>query len=227
MADITAIAEERFRPIVESAGYILEEVTLTTIANERFLSVIVDHDTSINLDEVTEISRAISADIDEADPFGDLAFTLEVTTPGIDRPLTQPRHWRKNLNRIIRIVKVNGDVVEGRMTELTDDFVNLTENIKGRMKKHTVSMADVKKAVVQVEFKHHESLLSKNADSDDETGIAVEELGDSEFEEFEDDEEFESDEELEEDDLIDVEESLSAVDSTEKELKIEEIKGEK
>lgn len=197
MADITAIAEERFRPIVESAGYILEEVTLTTIANERFLSVIVDHDTSINLDEVTVISRAISADIDEADPFGDLAFTLEVTTPGIDRPLTQPRHWRKNLNRIIRIVKVDGDVVEGRMTSLNDGSVDLTENIKGRMKKHTISMADVKKATVQVEFKHHESLLAQQDGVEDDGAFIDDEDADiDEIDEFEDVEEFEAEEEL-------------------------------
>ena len=188
MADITAIAEERFRPIVESAGYILEEVTLTTIANERFLSVIVDHDTSINLDEVTVISRAISEDIDAADPFGDLTFTLEVTTPGIDRPLTQPRHWRKNLNRIIRIVKVDGDVVEGRMTAFDEENISLTENIKGRMKKHTVPFSDVKKATVQVEFKHHESLLA-NASDLDEDDVIDEEMED--LEEFDSEDSFE------------------------------------
>jgi ribosome maturation factor RimP len=185
MADIIAIATEQFTPIVEAAGYILEEVTLQSIAGEKFLSVIVDHDISINLDEVTTISKAISALIDESADFGDAAFTLEVTTPGIDRPLTAMRHWKKNLNRIIKVTKNDGSTVEGRLIALNADGIELSENIKGRIKKHTLSFDDVKKAVVQVEFKHFEGAAAVFEDSEGDEEFATEEefYGDEDGEE--------------------------------------------
>jgi ribosome maturation factor RimP len=191
MADIIAIATEQFTPIVEAAGYILEEVTLTSIAGEKFLSVIVDHDVSINLDEVTVISKAISALIDESSEFGDAAFTLEVTTPGIDRPLTTMRHWKKNLNRLVKVTKSDGTSVEGRLIALNNDGIELSENIKGRIKKHTLSFDDIKKAIVQVEFKHfeganaseNESLTVEDSEGDEEFATEEEFYGDEDGEE--------------------------------------------
>ena len=83
---------------------------------------------------------------------GETPFTLEVTSPGVDRPLTQPRHWTKNLTRLIKVTLSDGTVTIGRLTEFNDASATLVENIKGRLKEHTVAFADIKRAVVEIEF---------------------------------------------------------------------------
>jgi ribosome maturation factor RimP len=110
----------------------------------------------MNLDDVTAISREISALLDESPLFDDNGFTLEVSSPGIERPLTLPRHWTKNLTRIIKATLQDDTEVSGRLTEFDETRAILIENIKGRMKTHEVAFADIKKAHVEVEFNRKE-----------------------------------------------------------------------
>jgi ribosome maturation factor RimP len=111
----------------------------------------------LSLDEVTVVSREISAILDES-PLLTEAFTLEVTSPGIERPLTLPRHWTKNLTRIIKITLNDDSEVSGRLTEFDEVRAILIENIKGRMKTHEVTFADVKRAHVEVEFNRKDEI---------------------------------------------------------------------
>ena len=83
---------------------------------------------------------------------GETAFTLEVTSPGVDRPLTLPRHWQKNLKRLVKVVNLDGSVVSGRISAVEESHVVLIEDIKGKSKEHTVAFADVKRATVEIEF---------------------------------------------------------------------------
>ena len=97
--------KELLDPLVQKAGFILEEVKVTPLGRRRQISVIVDgEERNPNLDEVASLSRAISAQLDDYSGLGDSPFTLEVTSPGIDRPLTELRHWRKNLGRLVKIL---------------------------------------------------------------------------------------------------------------------------
>jgi ribosome maturation factor RimP len=82
----------------------------------------------------------------------DSPFTLEVTSPGVDRPLTLVRHWHKNLNRLVKVVKQDGSVVNGRITSVEEAHALLTEDIKGKSKEHAVNFADIKRATVEIEF---------------------------------------------------------------------------
>jgi len=107
MSLVTSI-EQALTPIVIDAGFFLEEVTVTSAGNRRLVTCVVDGEKALNMDEVTSISREISVFLEEAPFMGDTAFTLEVTSPGVDRPLTLPRHWRKNLTRLVRITQTNG-----------------------------------------------------------------------------------------------------------------------
>jgi ribosome maturation factor RimP len=75
-----------------------------------------------------------------------------VTSPGVDRPLTLPRHWHKNLNRLVKVVNQDGSVVNGRITSVEESQVLLTEDIKGKSKEHTINFADIKRATVEIEF---------------------------------------------------------------------------
>jgi ribosome maturation factor RimP len=83
---------------------------------------------------------------------GETPFTLEVTSPGVDRPLTQPRHFAKNVDRLLKIVKVDGSDVTGRILSNTDKDVTLTVTVKKETVEQTVSLSDIKRAVVEIEF---------------------------------------------------------------------------
>lgn len=143
---------ELISPALTEAGFILEEVTIVSPGSHRIVTCIVDGQTPLSLDQVTVASRAISELLDEAPIMGDTPFTLEVSSPGVDRPLTQPRHWTKNLTRIVRTVLHDGTEVQGRLTEFNETNATLIENIKGRLKTHTVAFADIKRANVEIEF---------------------------------------------------------------------------
>ena len=142
---------ELLKPAVENAGFFLEQVLVTNPGNHRILTCVVDGPKPLNLDEVTVVSRLISALLDESELIDD-AFTLEVTSPGVDRPLTERRHWEKNVTRVISMVMNDGSSLTARLTELRESDATFVENIKGRMKTHIVVLADIKRANVEVEF---------------------------------------------------------------------------
>ncbi len=133
------------RPIIEATGNYLEELTITTAGKVKILTVIVDSDTHLNLDQVTAVTKEISQVIEELPVLGDSAFTLEVTSPGLDRPLTKPRHWRKNLGRLVKVTMQSGLVVEGRIGQASETTVLVDE--------YTVSFEDIKRAALEIEFK--------------------------------------------------------------------------
>ena len=143
---------ELVQPAVEKAGFFLENVHVVSPGKHRIITCIVDGHTLLNLDQVTSVSREISELLDVADFMDDSPFTLEVTSPGVDHPLTLARHWQKNLNRLVKVVKLDGSVVNGRITTIEELHVLLIEDIKGKSKEHTVQFADIKRATIEIEF---------------------------------------------------------------------------
>jgi len=143
---------ELVTPAVSDLGFYLEDVHVATPGNHRIVTCIVDGDISLNLDQVTSVSRVISELLDEAAFMGETPFTLEVTSPGVDRPLTQPRHFAKNVDRLLKIVKLEGSEVTGRILSNTDQDVTLTVTVKKETVEQTVALADIKRAVVEIEF---------------------------------------------------------------------------
>jgi ribosome maturation factor RimP len=133
------------RPIIEATGNYLEELSITSAGKVKILTVIIDSDTHLNLDQVTAVTKEISEVIEALPELGDGAFTLEVTSPGLDRPLTKPRHWRKNLDRLVKIIMTSGQEFQGRIGEATETTV-LVDSQK-------VSYEDIKRAVLEIEFK--------------------------------------------------------------------------
>jgi ribosome maturation factor RimP len=143
---------ELVTPAVSDQGFYLEDVHVATPGNHRIVTCIVDGDASLNLDQVTSVSRVISELLDEAAFMGETPFTLEVTSPGVDRPLTQPRHFAKNVDRLLKIIKLDGTEVTGRILSNTDLDVTLTVTVKKETLEQTVPLADIKRAVVEIEF---------------------------------------------------------------------------
>jgi ribosome maturation factor RimP len=143
---------ELVQPAVEKAGFFLEEVHVVSPGKHKIVTCTVDGQTPLNLDQVTSVSRDISELLDSAEFMDDTAFTLEVTSPGVDRPLTLPRHWLKNINRLVKVVKLDGSVVNGRITSIEEANIVLLEDVKGKVKEHALSVNEIKRATVEIEF---------------------------------------------------------------------------
>jgi ribosome maturation factor RimP len=94
-------------PVIHALGMDLESVKVTTAGRRRLLRVVVDSDHGLNLDDAALASRELAAKLDALDVMGDMPYTLEVSSPGVDRPLTQPRHWRRAVGRLVRVPLVS------------------------------------------------------------------------------------------------------------------------
>ncbi len=149
---------ELVTPALTQAGYFLEEVNIVTPGQHRIVTVIVDGESALNLDQVTVASKLVSELLDEASFMGETAFTLEVTSPGIDRPLTLPRHFAKNVTRLLKIVKNDGAVVTGRIASNTDSEVSLSVTEKKTTTDVVVAIADIKRATVEIEFNRKDEI---------------------------------------------------------------------
>ena len=143
---------ELVTPALTQAGYFLEDINIVTPGQHRIVTVIVDGESALNLDQVTVASKLVSELLDEATFMGETPFTLEVTSPGIDRPLTLPRHFAKNVTRWLKVVKSDGEVVTGRIASNSDSEVTLTVTEKKTTSDVVVAIADIKRATVEIEF---------------------------------------------------------------------------
>jgi ribosome maturation factor RimP len=108
----------------------------------------VDGDNGVTLDQVADATRKVSEVLDASDVMGEQSYTLEVTSRGVDRPLTLPRHWRRNASRLVKVTTTDGDTLSGRILESDDDAVTI--DVDGTQRE--VGYADVAKALLQVEF---------------------------------------------------------------------------
>jgi ribosome maturation factor RimP len=143
---------EFISPALHKAGYFLEDVNLVSPGQHRIVTVIVDGASALNLDQVTVASKLVSELLDDAPFMGETPFTLEVTSPGIDRPLTLPRHFAKNIDRLLKVTKTDGEVITGRIHSNTESDVTLTVTEKKDVKEVTIALVEIKRAQVEIEF---------------------------------------------------------------------------
>jgi ribosome maturation factor RimP len=150
--------ERLAEPIARAAGMELESVDLTRAGRRRLLRVVVDTDGGVGLDEMAVVSQELSAKLDSSGIMGEAPYTLEVTSPGVDRPLTQPRHWRRAVGRLVSVPvtqnssngsPVPASTVFGRVAAAGEDGVVL--DIEGRRREF--GFADLGPGKVQVEFR--------------------------------------------------------------------------
>jgi ribosome maturation factor RimP len=140
-------------PVITAAGMDLESVRVTVAGRRRLMRVVVDSDHGVSLDDAADVSRDISALLDASNALGEVPYTLEVSSPGVDRPLTEPRHWRRARGRLAR-VKVTGEgSVEGRVLAADADGVTLGIVAgQGTGGERRFSYKDMGAGSVQVEF---------------------------------------------------------------------------
>jgi ribosome maturation factor RimP len=143
-------------PVVEGAGHDLEDLTVSPAGRRRVVRVVVDKDGGSTLDDIAEVSRAVSDLLDEVEDqepqlLGG-AYVLEVSSPGVDRRLTLPRHWRRNTGRLVAAHLADGSTVTGRV--LSADELEVVLDVDGT-EQHLV-LAQITAGAVQVEFNRRE-----------------------------------------------------------------------
>lgn len=132
-------------PALTSIGFYLEDLTITSAGRRSIITIIIDGDSHLSLDQVTVATKAISELIENISNLGDNSFTLEVTSPGLDRPLTKPRHWQKNIDRLVKVIMLDTKEIKGRIKSANNDSVLIDEN--------NIFFVDMKRATLEVEFK--------------------------------------------------------------------------
>jgi ribosome maturation factor RimP len=167
-------------PAIAAVGCDLEQVTVSPAGRRKVVRVVVDADSGVTLDEVAAVSRAVTEVLDARDTelFGTSPYVLEVTSPGVDRPLTEPRHWRRAVGRLVE-VPVDGATVRARVAAADDDGVELADGAGARTRH---GWAELGRGVVQVEFGR--AAAEAETDETDETDDEVDEdeIGDEDDE---------------------------------------------
>lgn len=126
----------------------LEAVELTPAGNKRVLRIAVDRDGGVGIDHITQATRALSEALDASDAMGSRPYTLEVTSRGVDRPLAEPRHWRRNAGRLVRLRLADDSSIDGRIGESDETGVE----IQGRTTTQRIPYDQVVTALVQTEL---------------------------------------------------------------------------
>jgi ribosome maturation factor RimP len=150
-------------PVVSGAGYDLEDLTVSAAGKRSVVRVLVDKDGGVTLDDVADVSRLVSQALDAADEQDPsllgASYVLEVSSPGVDRPLTEPRHWRRNVGRLVSATLRDGATVDGRITAADDAGVTLDDE-------RVLPWAEVARGLVQVEFNRKDD-VEDTGDVDD------------------------------------------------------------
>ncbi|GGP80777.1 ribosome maturation factor RimP [Streptosporangium pseudovulgare] len=150
-------------PVALASGLDLEDVTVTPAGKRRLLRVVVDRDGGVSLDDVAEVSQAVSEALDAGDVMGGSPYVLEVSSPGVDRPLTEPRHWRRAVRRLVKADLRDGTSVEGRI--VATDETGVEFDVAGTPRR--VEYEDLTRGRVQVEFRRFDDAEDDGEDGDE------------------------------------------------------------
>ncbi|MFF7310134.1 ribosome maturation factor RimP [Streptomyces sp. NPDC008137] len=156
---------ELLEPLVSSQGLDLEEIEVDSVGRKRVLRVVVDSDTGADLDQIADVSRALSAKLDESDAMGEGEYTLEVGTPGAERLLTEHRHYVRAQDRLVKFQLAEGGELVARILKVDDEGVD-TEipGVKGRKPTaRRLAFDDIVRARVQVEFSRKDNKKEEEA----------------------------------------------------------------
>ncbi|MFB0620741.1 ribosome maturation factor RimP [Streptomyces sp. AGS-58] len=162
---------ELLEPLVTSQGLDLEEIAVDSVGRKRVLRVVVDSDTGADLDAIADVSRALSAKLDETNAMGEDTYDLEVGTPGAERLLTEHRHFVRATDRLVRFQLAEGGELVARILRVDDEGVDVeVPGVKGRKATaRRLAFPEVARARVQVEFNRKnstDSTDSKNTEKD-------------------------------------------------------------
>jgi ribosome maturation factor RimP len=183
--------QEIIEPVLTDAGYDLEDLAVRQTGRRHQLRITVDGDGGVSLDVIADLSRAVADALDAAEAGGQEVipgeYQLEVSSPGVDRPLTQPRHWRRAVGRMVS-VKAGGGMVTGRLTAADAAGVTLEIAEKKAVRTQTYPLAELGPGHVQIEFHRLDEVSDDDlvAFEDDDLGAAGDTDGEPHDGDFED-----------------------------------------
>ncbi len=139
--------------VVRRNGFDLEDLAVRDAGRRQLVRVVIDRDAGVDLDAAAGVSREISDALDEGgdDVLGGRPYTLEVTSPGIGRPLSLPRHFRRATGRLVSLTLAHGDPLRARILRLADRRLEVLTGADG-LTRQTIDLADIVRAKVEVEF---------------------------------------------------------------------------
>jgi len=158
---------------VTAMGMDLEDVRITSAGRRRLLRVVVDSDGGVSLDDIALVSRELSAALDRASAMGEAPYTLEVSSPGVDRPLTEPKHWRRAVGRLVTVPlrsqprsatdgPAGSLAVTGRVTGTDSRGVRLDVDGQGR----EFGYSELGPGRIQIEFAPLDTYVGDGADEE-------------------------------------------------------------
>jgi ribosome maturation factor RimP len=155
MSAVAERVERALSPVVSGRGFDLEAVGVQPAGRRRLVRVLVDHDGGVTLDDIASLTSVLSAHLDETDAMGEQPYVLEVSSPGVGRPLTLPRHWRRNRDRKVALTTSDGLSLTGRVGDSDDNGVTLVDVAGGQaatVHERTFGYSEISEAHVEVEF---------------------------------------------------------------------------
>lgn len=173
MAASTAALIEGLRPALADAGVDLEDVQVQRAGRREIVRIVVDRDGGVDLDTVAQVSQLVASLLDQP-PLSDAfagAYVLEVTSPGVDRPLTEAKHWRRAVHRLVHAHTASGEVIVGRIRSVDESNVVLALESG---EPATVALADLVRGDVQVEFNRPAAGTDVDVEIDVDTDIDTE-----------------------------------------------------
>lgn len=161
---------ELFEPTVQSHRLFLEDVSVNIAGSHRTVHVVVDlpenESGGVGLDVIAEISKELSADLDRDPNQDSRPYNLEVSSPGVSRPLTEPRHWHRARGRMVKVNVLQGENVTGRLIDVDDDAVTVRPEVavkKGMKPKQgdpvRIPYGKIRRGNVEVEFTHMDEVI--------------------------------------------------------------------
>ncbi|MBW5424275.1 ribosome maturation factor RimP [Streptomyces sp. BG9H] len=157
-------------PLVSSQDLDLEEIEVASVGRKRVLRVVIDSDDGVDLDQIAEVSRLLSAKLDETDAMGEGEYDLEVGSPGAERALTEHRHYLRAVDRLVKFRLTEGDELVARILTVDDDGLDLeVPGVKGRKATaRRIAFDEIDKARVQVEFNRKDKKDEKDMKEEEE-----------------------------------------------------------
>lgn len=156
MKELTDIVKELAERHLKDDSFFIVDVISKGVTGKTKILVLIDRDQGVNIDDCAELSRNLAADI-ELEDIIDVAYILEVSSPGLDHPLSSVRQYKKNVGRRLRLILAAGTQLEGSLISVSDTSIVLTaekkENKKKVVEETEIPFADIEKANVLVSFK--------------------------------------------------------------------------
>lgn len=157
--DVKTLVTELLQPYLNEDQFFIVDIQVSPSRNRHKITVLLDSDTGIRIDECAQISRRLGNQLEEADIFEGQAFTLEVSSPGLDQPLLLPRQYHKNVGREVVVLLNDGQTRRGRLEEVAKNGILFRETPARRLKKNEsppepvlIPFADIRRTTVQVSF---------------------------------------------------------------------------